>query len=128
MAADHPSQPARRSTAVVHWICVALTLMVGVFLVADARAGNYGTAAWIGAAVAGFAILGLAVVYAACALGRIRLDKILSGRMTYLHVTIVGLALVIGADIFIPDREAGSLAILLPFGIAYWLNSVTAEN
>src|SRR5215207_957151 len=103
-AADEPSQPARRSTAFVHWICVGLTLLVGLFLVVDAQAGNYSTAAWVGAALAGLGILALAVLYAACALGRIRLDTVLVDRVTYLHLTIVWLAVVIGADILIPDR------------------------
>jgi uncharacterized membrane protein len=125
-ASDQPTQPARRSTALVYWICVGLTLLVGVFLIADARAGSYSTAAWVGATLAGLGILSLAVLYAACALGRIRLDTVLAGRATYLHLSIVCLAVVIGADILIPDREAGSLAILFPFGIAYWLNSITA--
>ncbi|MFC0624930.1 hypothetical protein [Kribbella deserti] len=131
-AADQSSQPAQRSTALVYWICVVLTLLVGVFLAADASAGGYGPVAWVGTSIAAVGLLALAGLYVACALGRIRLDTTIlagrfSGKASYLHVAIVCLVLVIGADILIPNREAGSLAVLLPFGIAYWLSHVTAE-
>ncbi|WP_328989821.1 hypothetical protein OG394_26645 [Kribbella sp. NBC_01245] len=132
-AADHSTHPARRSTAFVYWICVVLTLLVGVFLAVDASAGGYGTPAWVGTSIAAIGLLALAGLYAACALGRIRLEtSILAGRFkgkaTYLHVTVVCLVLVIGADILIPNREAGSLAVLFPFGIAYWLSHATSEH
>jgi hypothetical protein len=127
---DHAPDPARaqRITRRLLWACVVLTTFVGVFLVADVvrSSSEYGVPAWFGVGLSGLSIVGLIVAYAACGLGRLTLNQSLIGKLTVFQLSTVGLVVAIGADILIPDRDTGGLALLLPWGIGYWLHHLTA--
>jgi hypothetical protein len=132
---DHAPDPARaqRTTRRLLWACVVLTTFVGIFLVADVirSSPQYGVPAWCGVGLAGLSIVGLIVGYAACALGRLTLNHPLIGKLTVFQLSAVLLVVAVGADILIPDRDTGGLALLLPWGIAYWLhhlNAVTSDG
>ena len=129
---DHAPDPARaqRTTRRLLWACVVLTAFVAVFLVADVvrSSPEYGVPAWCGVVLAGLSIVGLTAGYAACALGRLTLNQSAIGKLTVFQLSTVLLVVAIGADIFIPDRDTGGLALLLPWGIAYWLHHLTAAT
>jgi hypothetical protein len=129
---DHAPDPARaqRTTRRLLWACVVLSAFVGVFLVADVvrSSPEYGVPAWFGVVLSGLSIAGLIVGYAACALGRLTLNQPVIGKLTVFHLSTVGLVVAIGADILIPDRDTGGLALLLPWGIAYWLHHLNAAT
>jgi uncharacterized membrane protein YhaH (DUF805 family) len=126
MAADQPPERAQRYARRIYWTCAGLTAAVGAFLVADVlrTAHRYSPAAWIGVALSALAILSLVVVYAGCAAGRFHLDQRLAGKLTLFQATAVCLVVAVGADILIPARNTGGLALLLPWGISYWLHNL----
>jgi len=109
------------------WLSAALTVVVGVFLLADVvgDSAQYGALAWIGVAVAAVSIAALLVAEVACALGRLALNQRLVGKLTVFQLATVLLVVAVGADILIPARDTGSLALLLPWGITYWLHHLT---
>jgi hypothetical protein len=117
---------AERYAKRIFWLCAVLSLMVGVFLVADVTrdAGEYGGQAWVGVGLAGVVILALAVLYGACALGRLRLDQVAFGKLDLFKLSTIFLVVAVGADILIPDRQTGGLALLLPWGITYWMHNL----
>lgn len=124
-AAEPNPERAQRITIRLLWVCAALTAFIGVFLIADITksAGSYRTAAWVGVTLAALAILALTALYAACALGRVTLGTQV-GRATLFQLSAICLVLAVGADIVIPSRETGGLALLLPWGITYWLHNL----
>lgn len=126
MAAAEPNpERAQRITIRILWVCAALCLIVGVFLVTDVikAAGDYRPSAWVGVALSALAILALTVLYVACALGRVTLGT-QAGRASLFQLSAVCLVIAVGADILIPDRNTGGLALLLPWGITYWLHNL----
>jgi cytochrome bd-type quinol oxidase subunit 2 len=127
MAATAEPNPerAQRTTVRVLWASAALTVFVGVFLVADVTksADSYGPAAWLGVVLAALAILALTALYVACALGRVTLGKVV-GPASLFQLSAICLVIAVGADILIPDRDTGGLALLLPWGITYWLHNL----
>jgi hypothetical protein len=129
---DHTPDPARaqRTTRRLLWACVVLTTFVGVFLVADVvrSSPEYGVPAWFGVVLAGLSIAGMIAGFAACALGRLTLNQSVIGKLTVFQLSTVVLVVAIGADILIPDRDTGGLALLLPWGIGYWLHHLTAAT
>jgi hypothetical protein len=126
MAADQPPERAQRYTTRIYWTCAGLTAAIGAFLVVDVlrTAHNYHPAAWVGVVLSALAILSLVVVYAGCAAGRFHLDQRLAGKVTLFQATAVCLVVAVGADILIPARNTGGLALLLPWGISYWLHNL----
>lgn len=121
-----PSGRTKRQVSRIYWACAALTAVIGVFLVSDisVSADRYEAGAWVGVAIAALVILGLAAVYVGCALGRLDLEQHVLGRFTLFQATAVALVVGVGADILIPDRDTGGLALLLPWGISYWLHNL----
>lgn len=123
--AEPDPERAQRITVRLLWACAVLTVFVGVFLVADIvkSADSYGTAAWVGVTLAALAMIALTALYAACALGRVTLgDKV--GPTNLFQLSAICLVIAVGADIVIPSRETGGLALLLPWGITYWLHNL----
>ena len=118
---------SRRTAQRLLWLSAALTVVVGVFLLADVvgDSAQYGALAWIGVAVAAVSIAALLVAEVACALGRLALNQRLVGKLTVFQLATVLLVVAVGADILIPARDTGSLALLLPWGITYWLHHLT---
>jgi FtsH-binding integral membrane protein len=117
------AEPTTDRTSTFYWVCAVVCLMIGLFLVADVAqsSSRYTATAWIGVAVAAVLILGLTALYAACARGRLDLRRVLTGNFTLFHASTIAVVAAVGADILIPDRDTGALALLLPFGITYWL-------
>ncbi|HEY0475448.1 MAG TPA: hypothetical protein VGD34_27445 [Kribbella sp.] len=125
-AAEPPTDRAHRYTVRILWICSALSAAVAAFLLADiARSGSeYNALAWVGVTLSALAILALTVLYAACALGRLDLSQPIAGKLTLFQFTAICLVVAVGADILIPNRSTGGLALLLPWGITYWLHNL----
>jgi hypothetical protein len=57
-------------------------------------------------------------------LGRLDLNQPIAGKLTLFQFTALCLVIAVGADILIPNRNTGGLALLLPWGIAYWLHNL----
>ncbi|NEA36391.1 hypothetical protein [Streptomyces sp. SID13031] len=126
MAVAEPDpERAQRTTVRVLWACAVLTVFVGVFLVSDITksADSYRPAAWVGVTLAALCMLALATLYVGCALGRVTLGTQV-GRASLFQLSTVCLVVAVGADIFIPSRETGGLALVLPWGITYWLHNL----
>ncbi|GAA1540479.1 hypothetical protein [Kribbella lupini] len=117
------AEPTTDRTSTFYWVCAVACLLTGVFLVADVAqsSSRYTATAWVGVALAAVLILGLTALYAACARGRVDLRQVLAGNFTLFHASTIAVVAAVGADILIPDRDTGALALLLPFGITYWL-------
>ncbi|TWD80513.1 hypothetical protein FB561_1591 [Kribbella amoyensis] len=128
-AAPDPDKAQRTFTGLL-WTCSVLCLLIALFLASDIAGSHqrYGGLAWVGVVVAAAIVLGLAVVYAACATGRLKLSRIVVGSLTVFHVTTLAVVAAVGADILIPDRDTGALALLLPWGITYWLHNLKAKD
>lgn len=104
--------------------------MVGVFQLADIVRGasTYGAAAWIAVVVALLAVLALIACYAACALERATLRTRVIGRLDLFQTSTVVLLIAIVAGVLIPTRNTTALALLLPWGIAYWVHGLPATT
>lgn len=121
---------ARRTAGRLLWTCAALSALVGVFLLADATRSHadYGVPAWIGMAVTALSTLALIGVYVACALGRVTLNRRVIGKLTLFQLSTVPVLLAIVADVVIPGRNLGGLALLLPWGLSYWLQGLSPDS
>jgi multisubunit Na+/H+ antiporter MnhG subunit len=119
---------ARRTAARLLGACAALTALVGMFQLADILrdADRYDTGAWIGVLVALIAILALIAVYGACALNRATLRTRMLGRLDLFQLSTAVLLVAITAGILIPTRNTTALALLLPWGISYWVHGLEA--
>ena len=105
--------------------------MVGFFQVADIlREGvdQYGATAWLGVVVAGLSMLALIALYGACALNRATLHSRVIGRLDLFQVSTVLILIAITAGIVIPTRNTTALALLLPWGITYWVHGLGAAT
>ena len=78
----------------------------------------------MGVGLSGVAILSLAALYVGCALGRLRLDQQIVGKVDLFQVSTTCLVVAVAADILIPDRQTGGLALMLPWGITYWVHNL----
>ncbi|HET6986477.1 MAG TPA: hypothetical protein VFI00_07660 [Kribbella sp.] len=131
-----PSEPdpvpdpeqARRTTTRLLWSCAVLTLLVGVFQLSGILrdADGYDALAWVGVAVAALSMLALIAIYCACALERLTLRTRVVDRIDLFQVTTVLLLLAIIAGI--PTSSTGALALLLPFGLTYWLHNLNVAK
>ena len=108
--------------------CTALTAMVGVFQLGEILGGigEYGALAWLGVVIAGLSILALIALYGACALNRATLHSRLIGRFDLFQVATALLLVAITAGVLIPTRNTTALALLLPWGITYWVHGLGA--
>ncbi|GAA1564862.1 hypothetical protein GCM10009789_18040 [Kribbella sancticallisti] len=127
--AEPSPERAQRISKRLLWTCAALTAVIGVFLVADVvkSADTYQPQAWVGVTLSALAMLGLIVLYVGCARGRLDLGQSAVGKLNLFQLSTVGLVIAVGADILIPDRDTGGLALLLPWGITYWLHNLNRE-
>jgi hypothetical protein len=100
--------------------------MVGVFQLADIarEIDQYGALAWLGVAVAGVAVLALIAAFVACALERLTLRQRVVGKLDLFQVSSVVLLVAIAAGVLMPGRNTTALALLLPWGIGYWLHGL----
>jgi hypothetical protein len=120
---------AQRIVKRLFWTCAALTVVIGVFLVADVvkSADTYKPQAWVGVTLSALAMLGLIILYVGCARERLDLGQPAIGKLNLFQLSAIGLVVAVGADILIPDRDTGGLALLLPWGITYWLHNLDRE-
>jgi phosphotransferase system glucose/maltose/N-acetylglucosamine-specific IIC component len=102
--------------------------MVGVFQLADIlrSADQFGGSAWLGVVVAGLAVLTLIAIYGACTLNRATLHTQVIGRLDLFRLSTAVLLVAITAGILIPTRNTTALALLLPWGITYWVHGLGA--
>ena len=131
-----PSEPdpvpdperARQTTTRLLWACALLTLLAGVFQLSGilSNADGYDGLAWVGVVVGGVCLLALIVVYSACALDRLTLRTRVLQRFDLFQVTTVLLVVAIVAGI--PIHSTTALALLLPWGLAYWLHNLNAPT
>lgn len=131
-----PSEPdpvpdperARQTTTRLLWACAVLTLLAGVFQLSGilSDADGYDGLAWVGVVVGAVCLLALIAVYSACALGRVTLRARVLQRFDLFQVTTVLLVLAIVAGI--PIHSTTALALLLPWGLAYWLHHLNAPT
>jgi hypothetical protein len=131
-----PSEPdpvpdpeqARRTTTRLLWLCAVLTLLVGVFQLSGILNGadGYDALAWVCVFVEAACLLALIAVYSACALDRLTLRTQVLNRVDLFQVTTVLLLLAIVAGI--PIHSTSALALLLPFGLTYWLHNLNAPT
>jgi hypothetical protein len=104
--------------------------MVGVFQLADIlrEIDQYGALAWLGVVVAGVAVLALIAAFVACALERVTLRQRVVGKFDLFQVSSIVLLVAIAAGVLMPGRNTTALALLLPWGIGYWLHGLDAAN
>ena len=131
-----PSEPdpvpdperARQTTTRLLWACAVLTLLAGVFQLSGilSDADGYDGLAWVGVVVGAVCLLALIAVYSACALGRVTLRARVLQRFDLFQVTTVLLVVAIVAGI--PIHSTTALALLLPWGLAYWLHHLNAPT
>ncbi|TCC53057.1 hypothetical protein E0H75_04810 [Kribbella capetownensis] len=116
---------ARRTTTRLLWACAALTVLVGVFQLAGILNGDgeYDALAWIGVAIAAVSLLALIGIYCACALERLSLRTRVF-RLDLFQVTTVLLLVAIVAGVLVPSSNTTALALLLPWGLTYWLHNL----
>jgi hypothetical protein len=119
---------ARRTAGRLLVGCAGLTAMVGLFQIGDILRGleQYGGMAWLGVIVATLAVLALIALYGVCALNRATLHTRVLGRLDLFQVSTVVLLVAITAGILIPTRNTTALALLLPWGITYWVHGLGA--
>ena len=119
---------ARRTTTRLLWSCAGLTLLVGMFQLSGIlrNAGGYDVLAWLGVAVAALCVLALIAIYSACALDCLTLRRRVLDRLDLFQITTVLLLLAIVAGI--PMHSTGALALLLPWGLTYWLHNLGAPT
>ncbi|ADB35994.1 hypothetical protein Kfla_7006 [Kribbella flavida DSM 17836] len=126
MAAPEPNTDR---TPRFYGMCAILCLIVALMLAADVAqsSSKYGGAAWVGVGLVTVLILALTALYAACARGRLQLSQVVVSSLTLFHLSTLCVVAAVGADILIPDRDTGSLALLLPWGITYWLHNLDSS-
>ena len=100
--------------------------MVGLFQLADVlrEIDRYGVLPWLGVVVSGLAELVLIAAYIACGMGRLTLRQRVVGRFDVLQVSALVFVVAIAAGLLSPGRNTTALALLLPFGISYWLHGL----
>lgn len=115
------------SRAHIYWACSALSALTLLFLAAK-LSGSFSTLAWICTTLIAVATLALAALYAACALGRVQLSTTIAGRATLFQLSVAPLLIAIASGATLPNHYTGTLALLLPWGISYWLHNLNQTN
>ncbi|TCC56206.1 hypothetical protein E0H73_34195 [Kribbella pittospori] len=126
MAASEPDPVrARHTTTRLLWACAVLTVLVAVFQLAGILSGNgeYDALAWVGVGVTAVCLLALVGIYCLCALDRLSLRTRVF-RFDLFQVTTVLLLVAIVAGVLVPTRNTTALALLLPWGLTYWLHNL----
>lgn len=117
---------AAESRAHLYWACSALSALTLLFLAAKVSS-SFSTLAWTCTALIVLATLALTGLYAACALGRVQLSTMI-GRATLFQLSVAPLLIALAAAATLPDHYTGTLSLLLPWGITYWLYHLNANK
>ena len=117
---------AAEARAHIYWACSALSALTLLFLAAKISS-SFSTLAWVCTALIVLATLTLAALYAACALGRLQLSTSIAGRATVFQLSVAPLLIAVASAAALPNHYTGTLALLLPWGITYWLHNLN-EN
>jgi len=107
----------------IYWGCSALSALTLLFLAAKIT-GSFSALAWVCTALIVMATLALAALYAACALGRVQLSTTVAGKANLFQLSVAPLVIAIASATTLPDHYTGTLALLLPWGIGYWLHNL----
>ncbi|TDU89953.1 hypothetical protein EV138_3534 [Kribbella voronezhensis] len=115
---------APQSRTHLYWACAVLSALTLLFLLAKVTGpATFNTLAWTGAALAALSTLALVTLYTACALGRAHLSTPV-GRFTLFQLSVAPLVIALASAATLPDHYTGTLALLLPWGITYWLHNL----
>ena len=115
------------SRAHIYWGCSALSALTLLFLAAKIT-GDFSTLAWVCTVLIVIATLALATLYAACALGRVQLSTTVAGKANLFQLSVAPLLIAIASATTLPDHYTGTLALLLPWGISYWLHNLNQNK
>ncbi|MEV5960576.1 hypothetical protein AB0L70_02355 [Kribbella sp. NPDC051952] len=122
-----PDQAKARSTkSGLMWTSAGLTGVVGVFQLSRVfmDAGRYGALAWVGVVLTVLCLLALVAAYVGCARDMLTLRDRLLGRVDLFQITTVLALVAIVAGVLVPDSNTTALALLLPWGLTYWLHNL----
>jgi hypothetical protein len=104
-------------------MCAWLTAIVGVFLLSDYLRddGSFSALAWLGVVVEVLCLVGLITAYALCALDRTTLRSRPAGPLDLFQLTTIVMVIAVVVGVLIPPQHRTALALILPFGLSYWL-------
>lgn len=128
-AEPDPGQ-AKQSPKSLFWVCAGVTVVIGAFQYSHSLSGpdSLDVLAVLGLIVMTVLVLGLAAIYALCALERADLHQRLYGRLDLFQAMTILFVAAVLVGVLIPPRTSTTLGLLLPFGIAYWLYHLSAEK
>jgi heme exporter protein D len=117
---------ARSTKSGLMWTAAGLTGVVGVFQLSRVfmDAGGYDALAWLGVVLTVLCLLALVAAYVGCARDMLTLRTRLLSRIDLFQVTTVLALVAIVAGILVPDSNTTALALLLPWGLTYWLHNL----
>jgi hypothetical protein len=117
------------SRARIYWGCSALCALTLLFLAAKvAGPATFSTLAWVGVVLTVLSTLALAALYAGCALGRVQLATKVAGKADLFQLSVAPLVIGMASAATLPDHYTGTLALLLPWGISYWLHNLNQNE
>ncbi|WP_405063037.1 hypothetical protein OG474_15745 [Kribbella sp. NBC_01505] len=121
---------AKQTKNGLYWVCAGVSLVVGAFQYSHTLGSvdGFDVRAVVGLLVMTLCLLGLAVVYALCALGRTELRRRVFDRFDLFQVSTVLLVAAVLVGVLIPPRTTTALGLLLPWGIGYWLYHLAAQQ
>jgi hypothetical protein len=116
-------ETAKRTEGRFLWMCAWLTAIVGVFLLSDYLRddGSFSALAWLGVVVEVLCLIGLITAYALCALDRTTLRSRPAGPLDLFQLTTIVMVIAVVVGVLIPPQHRTALALILPFGLSYWL-------
>jgi hypothetical protein len=113
----------------IYWGCAALSALTLLFLLAKVTGpAAFNTPAWVGTALIVVSTLALTTLYAACAAGRVTLGTLVGAKATLFQLSVAPLLIALAASTTIPEHYTGTLALLLPWGITYWLHNLNTQK
>jgi hypothetical protein len=119
-------QKARSTKTGLMWTCAGLTAVVGIFQLSGifVDVGRYDALAWIGVVIAMVCLLALVAAYVVCARELVTLRTPVLNRFDLFQIITVLALVAIVAGVLVPSSNTTALALLLPWGVTYWLHNL----
>lgn len=120
-------EKARSTKTGLMWTCAGLTAVVGLFQLSGilVDAGRYDALAWVGVVIAMLCLLALIAAYVMCARDMLTLrTRVLNNRIDLFQVITILALVTIVAGVLVPSSNTTALALLLPWGVTYWLHNL----